>query len=510
MPSSGYAPYADERTLGAEVAFELIDVDAATTAAVSTDAGTWFSEPEQTVDKLTSMSYKVATLEPNEWRLDGSYVCIKETGNGQVGYWSGEMSDYDGATDITCTYTFGTPQSSRAFTVIFDNLTGDCGEDFTLTAMNGGTQIATKSVTGNEDPMIIVDMPADGYTSLIIHVTKTNRPKRRVRLCEMVFGILQKFSDDKISSMELQYETTLDSQSLPSGMFSLTLDNTNREYNIINPSGLYRYLQQGQGLNVAIKIGTEQILMGRFYFDKAESDDNAMTVRITAYDSLYFMASGECNIGKSGTWTVAEAVAAIIADSGVGLATDIPMDIGARTVSRAIPQRTNHREALRMVAQASRCVAYVGRGDALTFVDISSPDGSKEYDELNNDRMADLPKITDVGMINRVIVNVRDEYADAETSYTAENIKTGDPVKELTVTNPLATSQEVANWLLAQNQYRVQYDVSERGNPDREVLDWVNIYDIYGGQKMAIVTKESFIYGLGLSGELTARTQQEG
>ena len=250
--------------------------------------------------------------------------------------------------------------------------------------------------------------------------------------------------------------------------------------------------------------------MGRFYFEKAESDDNAMTVKITAYDRLYILDDGECNIGQSGTWTVAEAVAAVIADSGVALRTSIPDAIGSRIIGKAIPQGTSHREALRLIAQAGMSVCYMGRGDALTFVQVAAPDGSGEYDILDNDRMGQLPKISDQGLVNQVVLTVRDEYSQTkETVYTAANIQAGDPIKSLSINNPLAQGQAVADWILAQNQYRVQYDVSERGNPAREVLEWVQISDIYGGQKLALVTKETYNYSLGLSGELVARTEQE-
>ena len=68
-------------------------------------------------------------------------------------------------------------------------------------------------------------------------------------------------------------------------------------------------------------IGLEYINMGKFYFAKAEAQDGSMTARITP-DRLYQLDKSICGISTTGTWTVADAVAAVITFRAIYL-TDI-------------------------------------------------------------------------------------------------------------------------------------------------------------------------------------------
>lgn len=508
MNKGTYNPYSDERYISSEASFELIDVDAAISAATSGDSGLFFSKPEQTHDKITSMTNRVATLEPNEWVLDGGYTCISENiaNNGEVGYWSEVLSDENGNIDITREFTFEIPQDSRAFTVIFDDTTNDCASDFELTAYNSnGDVINTQIVTDNESSVVIVDLAAENYTKIVAHFTKTNKPHRHLRICEVVFGYLKIFNDDEIVSVSLEFDSSIDSQNLPTKKLVLTIDNTDRRYNIISPTGIYKYLQKGQGLNISIFINGERVTMGRFYFESSKSNDNSMTAQITAYDRLYFLDDIECNIGTTGTWTVSQAVEAVITDSKLPITYEIPENIGNRNINKWIPQNTSIREALRLIAQAGMSVCYINRLDVLVFKEP----GLGEYtDLLDNDRMSQYPDVSDTGLINSVEITSRNEYEEnsEEIKYTASNIQPDEDERLLSINNPLVNSNEVANWILKMAGYRIQYDISERGNPEREIQDIINIYDVYGENKNAVVLTQKFDVDIGLTGTVKAVT----
>ena len=92
----------------------------------------------------------------------------------------------------------------------------------------------------------------------------------------------------------------------------------------LNPTGIYAYLQKGQGLNTVLRIGNEDINIGRYYFETSKSSNNSLTATVTAYDRVMALDKTKCNIGVTGTWTLAEAVAAVITDSGLSITTDIP------------------------------------------------------------------------------------------------------------------------------------------------------------------------------------------
>ena len=72
------------------------------------------------------------------------------------------------------------------------------------------------------------------------------------------------------------------------------------------------------------------------------------------------------------------------------------------------------------------------------------------------------------------------------------------------VTNPMVTLENgplVAQWLLAASQNRLTYSTKERGNPENKLGDTVKIYDYFGANRNAVITKQKYIYGGGLKAE---------
>ena len=505
-----YLPYADERRIDLEAVFELVDVDASTPATATGSKGTFFSMPFQTHDKISYMTRKTATVEPNEWKLDGSYFLVKENlDNDEIGYWSQDLSDEDGNIEIHLYFEFATRQTSRGITVIFDDRTENYATDFKVIAYGDtGNVIAEATVTGNDSYIAAADMLAEKYKKLEIIFTKTNKPKRRIRVVEVVFGYLKTFSNDDIVSLNVDYETSLYGNALPTNRLSLTIDNSDRRYNIINPTGIYRYLQKGQGINASVLIDGNRVQLGRFYFDSSRSDDNSMTVAITAYDKIYLLSDAKISVGGTGTWTLAQAVEAIVKASNISINTYIDPEIADRVIGRGIPPNTTVREALRLVAQAARCVCYFNRVDILSFIE---PKIGDVVDYLDNDKMAQLPTISDTGLINSVEIESRNDYdEDAEEKvYKAQNIAIDEEERKISISNPCVISDDVAEWVLNLCRYRITYNITERGNPARELIDTVNVADIYGEIRNGITLRQSVKGGKGLSGELEVVTDYE-
>ncbi len=505
---ASFNPYADERYISSEVSFELIDVDASNSATATGSKGTFFSNLKQTHDKITAMSNRIATLEPEGWILDGGYTFVSESSgnNGEVGYWSDKLSDSNCNIDVSLEFQFSSNQDSKAFTIIFDETTNNYATDFELTTYNAsGSVIKSTKITNNKSNVIIVDLPSTNYTKLVARFTKTNLPHRHLRITEIVFGYLKIFKDDEIVGMSFDFDSSIDSQNLPSNKFTLTIDNTDRRYNIIAPDGIYKYLQKGQGLNASVYINGERILMGRFYFSSSKSNDNSMTAEITAYDWLYFMDNIECNIGSNGTWTVSQAVSSVIKSAGLNLTYTIPSTIASRTIYKSIPQGTSVREALRLIAQAGRSVCYINRLDVLEFVE-PTVNLSGEY--LDNNRMINYPSITDNGLINKVELTVKNEYVENSTEvvYTATDKKDDEEEKILAINNPLVYTSEVAKWILKMAKYRIQYDITERGNPKIELQEKIKVYDVYNSNKDCVIIGQKFDVGVGLFGTIKAVT----
>lgn len=513
---SSYDPYSEIRKVGARITFDLVDVNGTPAhLTVTGSTGLFLSKPAQVVDQITEMSAKWASIETNGWMLDGSYRFISQYGNnGEVGWWSYYRSagTRNITYDVYLVVTSDVNLSTNAVTVVFDELCNQYCTDFDVTFYSFDedtstyTEITTVQVTGNASAVAVVSAQVDNYRRVRVTFRKTNNANKYVRVCEIILGELKIIGDDEIKEIRLRYETSLFSDALPSNEVEVTLNNVDKRYNLMNPTGIYRYLQQGQGLNVSLFINGSSVNMGRFYFSSSKSADNSLTAQIVGYDRNFLLDTALYNRGRTGQWTVAEAVADIIAESGLQIETDIPADIGAVTVRRDIPAQTTCREALRLVSQAAMAVCYFNRLDVLTFV---SPSIGPVKDELTFDRISSYPETEDTGLINYVELTVRSDFRNDDNVYVASGVSENEPQQTLSVNNPcVADGQAVADWILQMSGYRITYTTDDRGNPQRELFDTVRIFDAYGNTPRAITVAEEYRLENGLSGQTKAVTER--
>jgi hypothetical protein len=504
-------PYISPRYSDIRVQFEVIDINAAEDATASATSEAEISKLNQTHNKEIEISQKIATLEPNYFLLDGSFILPDEEDNGEIGWWSDEISDEDGNINQVLEFAFTEDHSSIGFMIIFDDKANEYASDFTIQVYDADNILIDEdTVIGNNSSKYISEMPVDGYRKVRITFTKTSKSFRRVRVCEVVFGIIEIFDKDNTVELNLLYETSLNADVFSSHELSIVIDNKDRKYNMINPNGIYKYLQQGQVLKAKLGVGpsqhsVEKVNMGKFYYSYSQAEDNSITARITAHDKSYTLVNSRCRLGTTGSWTVNEAVAAVIADSGLDIVTVIPTNIGNRIINKCIPYNLSHRESLRMIAQAAMCTCYFNRDDELVFAELSIAETS--VDVLDNDNMIEPARVSDLGRINRVELIVRDDYAETENIYVASNQLSGESERVKTFENPLAyNGQAVADWLLSIEQMRIKYELQERGNPAREITDTVKIVDAYNEDRNTIITKEEYMY----NGILSANTEARG
>lgn len=504
--SSTFDAYPDERRVDCTVTFGVVAPDAAETAQPTSSTGATVSQLPQTHNGQSKTTAKYLTLEPDLYELDGSFELLPDDTTGvEIGFWSDVLSGADGAfaSYPYVRYDFAANQKSYGFTLAFDsNLPSEYPSEIEVTTYSDASTVIETKTFYPDGWRYIVDMPTTAYKAVKVVFKKTNHPYRRVRLCEMTFGIIYEYDRTSISDVKYVHEIDPMAQALPAAELTATVDNTNKLYNMANPTGVYAYLQDGQTLDAAISIGGERVNMGKTYFTTAKSTDGAMTATITANDRMLLLDGFEYNSGVTGTWTLSDAVTAILAAANVSCAVIVPSDCNV-TIRKCIPQKTKCREALRMAAQAARCTCYFDRLDRLVFVRAVA--ATTAHDELTRDRMEDEAQIEISNTYNTVKLTVRDEYADTETVYTASDIGADDYERADEIANPLVNDgQAVADWLLSGYKNRLRYKVQSRGNPALESGDTVKIHDYYGVNNNALVTGQEFAFDGGLECEVTA------
>lgn len=510
--SPAFSPYANTRYVDFWVRFELLDVNARTHAVPSVSGQENVSQLAQLTDSVEGGSGKYATLEDDCWVLDGTCALLPDNLSGvQTGWWSNVLSGADGVFSSPPYLSFafgGTPISTIGFTLVFDGQTNNYPTSIRATtyAANGSTIIAQQTFS-NSAAYCVLDMPVQNYYAVKFEFLKTSLPYRRIRLTECLFGIVQQFDRHSLSKADLIYSADPLCETFPSRQLVFTFNNLSKNYNLINPRGLYAYLQEGQAIFPKTVINGEAVSMGEFEFMKATSGDDDITGQITANDYvLSALDSAVFNGGSNTTSTLQAAFDSVLAGLGIATSIEDPFFI----ISMAIPRGTTKREASRYLAQAAMCSIWVDRSAVLQAHPLTVE--ATVDDELNADRMPSMAGISVSEPVDRVVLTVRNEYTtdlDGNQRTTETQYVAGTGKREKTFENPCvaaANGQAVANWLLAQCNRRVNYDKPNRGNPAVEIGDTLKIYDAYGENRNAVVTSQDFSFDGGLS----SRTQGVG
>lgn len=510
--SPAFSPFDVERWVDMSIRFELLDEHAKDNAQLTVSSAEDMSQIEQLTDGAEKMSAKFATLEPNSWVLDGTYkIMPDDVADIQTGWWSdvlsGEHGTFETPPSLTA-YFDGEAVDTAGFTLFFDATADSYPDSIRVTTYAADqTTIVEQATFPNSRHTCVIDFPVQGYYAVTFEFLSTSKPRRRVRLCEVLFGVVQIFNNDNIENATIIYAADHIAEAFPSRQLEFTFDNIDRKYNLINPDGLYAYLQQGQDLKVNAVINGEAVDMGTFEFTTAEALDDDITGRIIGNDYVLLALDDATYEGGRSAYTTLAASVAEVLD---GL--DIPVSLAypSSTVGLMIPNGTTKREAIRLLAQAACCSVWVDRDGVLHIepLEVGEP-----VDELNEDNMPSMGGISVSEPVDRIELVVQDEFftdINGNPAPTGATYTSGVGKRVKNVQNPCVypyNGQTVADWLLAQCNRRIRYTKENRCNPAVEIADTLKIYDAYGENRDAVVNEISITF----SGDgLTAVTKAIG
>lgn len=493
---TNFDPWTHSREIDLRIRFELLDTKAREAAVPTVNSQAAVTQLAQLTDAVQEME-KYASLEPDFFVLDGSCKLLPDDLDGvQTGWWSEPLSGADGQFQTPPSLHFGfggAAISSIGFTLIFDVK----GENYPSLlrvicfAADGVTVLLERSVS-NHSAHCVLDMPLQNYYAVRFDFLQTSKPQRRIRLCECLFGIVQNFDRHSLTQAKLDYGADLLAESFPSRQLDFSFNNADRKYNLVNPNGLYAYLQEGQDIFAEFLVNGVTVSMARFEFMRAQAKDDAITGEIRANDAaLAVLETSLFDGGSSSVVTLQSAVQTVL--SGISLA--VSLERPNHLVCMAIPKGTSRRTALRLLAQAAMCSLWIDRADVLQMRPLLV--NAQAQDHLDADRMSSMAGICVSEPVDRVVLRVRDEFSGTEEHvYTA-----GEGRREKSVDNPCVTAQNgaaVARWLLEQANRRVYYEKENRGNPAIEVADTLQIFDAYGENRNAVVTGVEFAFDGGM------------
>lgn len=509
--------YALERTTTARVTFTIEDVTAANDVSdiLSSAELMPISQRYQINNNVRESSTNLATLEQDRFRLDGSFSFADDlniSNNDETGFISNNLCGADGtfSTHPTITINFGTTHSSAGLTVAFDAHNNEYATSFNASVYNAsGGLIQSIDVTDNTEPIRAFVGQLLNYKKIVITIRKWNVGNRRARVLEVDFGIVQTYTDDQLMSCNMIEEMDMTSGQLPSPEFRFTVDNSERLFNILNPTGFYKYLQQRQQviaeLGVEISPGRyEYVPLGNYLLWEWISEEGSLTATFTARTNLDLMANydyEQLTASNKSLHALATQVFALCGISNYSLDSTL-----LSVTTNSMAKKIDCKSLMQMIAIAGQCNIFVTRDNTITLKRLAF---GAAADRVDFDNIYNEPKIE----LERIVKQVEVSYwtnldMSAVATVFAPNVDIGDTLKleGNTLINTSSHAQSVANWLLAQKQYRAKYSVNWRGNPAHELSDVIAIENTYGSDMDAMITKTELTY----QGYLQARTEAKG
>jgi len=249
------------------------------------------------------MSHKYATFERDYFKLDGSFYIPPKPGEGdsELGWWSGDICDEEGIFNPyqVLEFNFTEEHNSMGLTITFDTMAKEYAIDFDIEVYRlDGTLIHVENVVGNNKPTYVLVHGLDNYGKIVITIKKWAKPYRRARITEVDFGVIKDYEDDKLIKLNIIEEMNIISDKIPSNEIRFTIDNSNKEFNILNPEGFYRFLKERQEVKASIGVEVSEnefefVPMGKFYLTDWQSDEGALTTTFIARDIFELLENKE-------------------------------------------------------------------------------------------------------------------------------------------------------------------------------------------------------------------------
>lgn len=510
--SANYNPFPHLRDADCRITFGVI-AEKTSNAQISANEAAFLGDLAQTADENGDISAKWASLEPDFWRLDGTYDLFPDDPDGlQLGWWSAAVSGADRKFEYPpyVQYMFADEIASIGWTLSFDKKSGQYPIRTQVDVLDVNGTVAETLIYTNKTVVQEYRYPGGvAYHGVRFTFLETSEPYRRIRLAECVIGVIRHYDRDTLGKVQILYGAEPDGSALPSRELVFTFDNSAGDFNLLDPDELYRHLREGHTINADIVIGGEPVYMGEFFFHHADTSRSVVAPAITAYDRVYSLESYTFDGGRDEETTLSAAVAEVLGVTGY----DIPLyygdGIADRRVHMSVRVNTPVRKALQQLAQAARCSAYIDRDGVMRFVDLAvkpSPDA-----ELTADELYDFSGVSVSERVHGIRLVVSDEFRIGKDGTPGRQVYfySGDENRPVGYSNPCIADSEgqaVADWLLAAANSTRKYKVQNRCDPAVEIGDTLRIADAYGNDGTAVVTGIDVRFGA----SLYARTEGVG
>lgn len=383
-----------KRNLGfLKVKFNIVDPE--TNPDLSSNSEEIFSDLDNIKETTIPQSKNYATLEKNFWLLNDSQPIYGSEELEQT-YVSSYMSDKNCLfSDKACiTLTSSVYLTTLGLTMVFDSIDKNYAKKLKVKAYRDSTMIMDKDYTlsSYSDRLIFADNEElVRWNKIEIYFIESSLPYRRIRVNQLLFGIMETYTDENLISAESKEKTTMINSELPTHTFKFTIDNMNKLFNPDNPQGWYRYILQQQPISYEwgyqLDDGTiEWILGGKMLLTgSVEVGENQVSFSTTSLIN-YLTKVYKKGVYNSSGRSLYDLAVDVLEDSNID-SSQYNLWNGLKSIKTDAPlPKLEARQLLQIIATTGNCILFTNRENVINiqpFNYVLNPDGMS-YDFITS------------------------------------------------------------------------------------------------------------------------------
>lgn len=421
----------------AQITFGLVDVTAKSDSNLSVnDKQDFVNLNDLKEDDLEETLY--GTLEKNQFALDGSRELMPEELS-NMGWWSNEMSDENGdfVTPLVMEIDFTTIHSSLGLTFVFSKA-GDYCNKLNIKYYNLSGDLISDVDFEPDNYKFVCNNIVENYAKIVITFYSTNHQYRYIKLYQILYGAEKIFEGENLMSGSLIEEIDLLSSEVTINTLDFTVYSEDDDFNIINPKGVFKLLQEKQKLQVTEIVKNEEVNMGTLYLSEWKNKEYK-TMQFKAQDLIGVIDSTDFNGGMYINILFGDLIDEIMKSAGVDEDNyEIEECLKNIKITGYIPI-CSHRAALQKAIFTVGAIADCSRSDKIKIYTISSELKSTIYMENKSDSSQEILQnelVTGVEVTshNYVKGTKLEELVKQELDVGENKIIFNDPVHDISCT----------------------------------------------------------------------------
>lgn len=444
----------DARHFTPEVTICVIDIFARLICSYNTNSLATFANRKEVYDGTLDNGHSIGTLEDLQFLLDGTHEFLSssqnvEGGAGvQVGIVSGMVSDVSGTFPtpfvVTCTYTHAISSFRRV--LYFDNKEISIPKKFKLEFYNGNTLQYTTTVLNNASYIYKLDHAVDMYDKVIITFYETSHKFSRVKLIEDVPGDYITYEADEIISVVSNCVLDMLLESVTNDEIDISLLNLNKNLNVLSNTGLEKYLQRLQELDIALIANfpdgtTEKIPLGKHFLYTWQAVSGTLKADFTVRDAEEKLSLGNYpGMWKDPAVTFYALAEEVLQTAGISKYI-LPSSLYDYTTN-GITASCSCKEALRLIAQATQCIILANLEGGVDLVYVGVPTNwYTQVDSLDYSMLYEKPTIKEnKSLTSSVVVGVINNSVSTDSTVLSTGSYNISGTQTIEITYGAATS----------------------------------------------------------------------